>query len=189
MKTLDTHFLTHLKHNWSWFFALGILLVILGALAIAFSTVSTLFSVLYLGSFLCIVGVLEAIHAFKMHKITRFLLHTLLSVLYVIAGIYIFYNPLLNAVSLTFLLAWFFIISGIFKVGFSLVSNIPHPGWLMFNGAITALLGVLIWQQWPASGLWVLGMFLGIDTLFTGINWIILALAAKNIPVGNHYHV
>jgi len=59
------------------------------------------------------------------------------------------------------------------------MSNLPHKGWLVFNGALSVLLAVLLWQQWPLSGLWAIGLFVGIDVLLTGWSWIALALMAK----------
>ncbi|MGZ3634159.1 MAG: hypothetical protein ACXWM7_07870 [Parachlamydiaceae bacterium] len=46
------------------------------------------------------------------------------------------------------------------------------------------LLGLLIWAQWPVSGLWIIGLFIGIDLIVLGWMWITLALAAKdtNLP-------
>ena len=49
------------------------------------------------------------------------------------------------------------------------------------NGICTTILGILIWQQWPVSGVWALGLLLGVDMIFTGWTWIMLSLAAKSI--------
>jgi len=86
---------------------------------------------------------------------------------------------MLNAVTLTLLLAFFFAISGIAKIIFALAYDPPHRGWIIFNGILSILLGILIWHQWPVSGLWVIGLFVGIDALFTGWSWIILASTIK----------
>lgn len=179
--TTVSHIVARLKANWGWYLALGIALVVLGTLALTFAYTSTLFSVLYLGATLIIVGILESVQALKMQRFGRFILHAGLGVVYVCAGGYIFYNPAINAISLTLLIAWFFIFSGIFKMIFAFWRSVPHHVTLAINGLITLVLGVLILQQWPASGLWVLGMFLGIDMIFTGWSWIMLAFAAKNI--------
>ena len=52
-------------------------------------------------------------------------------------------------------------------------------GWLLASGILSVLLGVLIWAQWPASGLWVIGLLVGIQLLFTGWSLVMLALAAR----------
>jgi uncharacterized membrane protein HdeD (DUF308 family) len=46
---------------------------------------------------------------------------------------------------------------------------------------VTLLLGILIWAQWPVSGLWVIGLFVGIDLIFSGWSWVALALAARSL--------
>ncbi len=40
----------------------------------------------------------------------------------------------------------------------------------------------MIWQEWPASALWVIGLFVGINLLFRGFNWIALGLALRSLP-------
>ena len=44
----------------------------------------------------------------------------------------------------------------------------------------TLLLGLMIYKQWPASGLWVIGLFVGIEMLFNGWAWIMLALSLRS---------
>ena len=157
----------------------GIALVCLGTFAILFSSAATLFSVLYLAGFLLLIGGIETVQAFKMKFWNKFFLHLILAVLYLCAGGFMLLNPMLNAITLTLLLAFFYITSGIMKVIFALANNIPHRGWVIFNGAISTLLGVLIWRQWPSSGLWVIGLFVGIDAIITGWSWIMLTLMLK----------
>ncbi len=168
------------EHRKSFLF-LGISLVVFGTLATIFAYTSTIFSVIYLGIFLIILGVFEGIQSFTLSRWSNFFLHLFLGVLYTIGGFFIVMHPAENAISLTLLLAIFFIVTGVLKVIFALAKNVPHKGWLAFNGVVTFILGVLIWQQWPLSGLWVIGMLIGIDAIFTGWTLIMLSFAAKNI--------
>lgn len=170
-----------LKQNSDWFLMLGIGLVILGTLALIFSFKSTIFSIIYLGALLTIMGFFEGIKALKISQWSSFFLHLFLSILFVITGIFIISNPLVNAITLTLLLAIFFVVSGILRIIFAFAKNVPHKNWLILNGIITLFLGLLIWAQWPVSGLWVIGAFVGIDAIFTGWTWIMLSLTAKKI--------
>lgn len=181
MNNLNPILLRQLKQNASWFLVLGILLVILGTLAVVFSFYSTLFSILYLGSLLIVAGVIEGVKSIKMRPLKRFLLHLALGILYFGSGVYLVANPEINAITLTLLLAIFFMVSGALRIMFALMADIPHKGWLLVNGLLTFILGILIYQQWPVSGLWVIGMFVGIDLMFTGYSWIMLSLAAKDL--------
>jgi uncharacterized membrane protein HdeD (DUF308 family) len=173
--------LKQLKENWGWYLTLGLGLIISGTLAVMFAFYSTLVSVLFIGGFLIFMGILEGIQSFKLSLWSNFFLHLFLSILYIIGGIFILIYPVVNAISLTFLLALFFIVAGILKMIISFTKKTPHPGWLFFNGITTLLLGILIVYQWPVSGLWVIGMFLGIDAIFTGWTWVMLSLKAKNL--------
>lgn len=171
----------YLREHASLFMLLGIGLVILGVLAVIYAFTSTLISIMYLGFFLLIGGVFEGVKAFKMNRAGHFFLHALLCILYIIAGLYLFFNPAINAITLTLVLAIFFIIAGIFRIAVALTKNVPHKTWLLINGIISILLGALIWYQWPISGLWVIGTFVGIDLIFTGWTWIMLASTVKHI--------
>jgi uncharacterized membrane protein HdeD (DUF308 family) len=51
--------------------------------------------------------------------------------------------------------------------------------WVALGGALSILLGVLILAEWPMSGLYVLGLFLGANLLFEGIGWVAMGLAAR----------
>jgi uncharacterized membrane protein HdeD (DUF308 family) len=170
-----------LKQNADWFLLLGIGLVILGTLALLFSYKSTLFTVMYLGILLTIMGFFEGIKAFKLSQWSSFFLHLFLAVLYIISGVFITSNPLVNAITLTLLLSIFFVVTGILRIIFAFAKHVVHKNWMILNGVITTVLGLLIWAQWPVSGLWVIGMFVGIDAIFTGWTWIMLSLAAKKI--------
>lgn len=178
---MNSQCLAQLKENSTWYLLLGIGLVILGTLALFFSYTTTVFSVVYLGLLLMTVGVFEIVQAFKVSFWSTFFLHLFLGILFFVGGLFMVLNPTLNAINLTLFLAFFFIVSGILKIIFSFAKNLPHKFWLVLNGIITVILGVLIWQQWPYSGLWVIGMFVGIDAIFTGWTWIMLSLAAKKM--------
>lgn len=54
----------------------------------------------------------------------------------------------------------------------------------MVHGIVNLLLGIAIWRQWPVAGLWVIGLFVGIDMIFNGWSLVMLALAAKKLPTG-----
>jgi uncharacterized membrane protein HdeD (DUF308 family) len=174
-------FLAQLKKNWGWYLALGVGLALLGTLAVLFAFSSTMLSVIYLGVFLVGFGIFEAIKAFKVDKWQGFFLHLFLGILYTVGGIFMIWHPIANAVSLTLLLAVFFVIAGITRIAVALMYNMPHKGWLILNGAVTLLLGGLIWYQWPVAGLWVIGTLLGIEMIFTGWTWIMLSLMSKKI--------
>ncbi len=175
--------LTELKRNWGWFLGLGIALVLLGTIALGASVATTIASVLLFGWLLIIGGLLEGIHAFWREKgWGGFFIDLLTGILYVVVGFLMVANPAETALTLTLLIALFLMFSGIFRIVTALIVRFPHWGWLLLNGVVNLILGVAIWRRWPWDGLWVIGLFIGIDLIFNGWSLIMLGLAAKKIP-------
>lgn len=170
-----------LHENWGWYMVLGIALVVLGGLAAVYSYTSTVLSVMWLGAFAVFVGVVELVRAFKVKLWGSFFLHIFLSVLYLVVGFYLFMNPSMTALALTLLMAIFFVVSGVLKMIFALFKETPHKLWVFMSGLVSLLLGILLWSKWPFTGLWAIGLFVGIDVIFVGFTWIMLALAARDL--------
>ena len=104
-----------------------------------------------------------------------FFLFLLIGVLYAVAGFFTLQQPILAAESLTLMLAAAFVVGGVIRIIVALVERFPSWGWVLANGILTVLLGIAIWLQWPSSGLWVIGMFVGIDLIVNGTTWLMLA--------------
>lgn len=172
--------------HWGWFFAMGVALLILGTLAIGSSVITTFATVIFLGGLLAVSGVIQAVQAFWARKWKGFFLYLLMGILSVVVGALMIFRPTESALSLTMLLATFFIVSGLFKISYSLLINVEHWGWLLFNGIITLLLGILILAQWPVSALWVIGLFVGIDMVLSGWSIAMTALVARKGACRGH---
>jgi uncharacterized membrane protein HdeD (DUF308 family) len=78
-------------------------------------------------------------------------------------------------------MAIYFIVGGTFEVIAPFVMRLPDTGWHALNGGISILLGILVLAQWPISGLWAIGLFVGIDLLFHGITWTVFALGLRSL--------
>jgi uncharacterized membrane protein HdeD (DUF308 family) len=169
-----------LSRNWGWLLAFGVLMIILGVFAIGAPVVATVAVQVVLGWLLVIGGIAEAIHAFMAQSWRGFLFELLSAILYVVVGALLLFNPLLGAAALTLLLAVFLVVEGIFKIIMALrVRDHRGWGWLLASGILSLILGAMIWAQWPASGLWVIGLLVGIQLLFTGWSMVMLAFAAR----------
>lgn len=174
--------LTNLKKEWGWLLALGVGLVLFGATAISMPLVATVGFVTVLGILLLVGGVAQIVSAFHSSEWSGFLLHLLIGILYIVTGFLILENPVEGAAGLTLLLAAFFFISGVFRIVVAMRERFPSWGWTLLNGAVTVLLGIIIWRQFPVSSLWVIGLLVGIEFLFNGWSWIMLSFALKNLP-------
>jgi len=171
------------KRNWLWFFALGILLVLLGTGVMSTAYYATVFSVFLLGVFLIVAGIVQIVQGIMARKWSGLFLSLLLGSLYLITGFLCATRPAVAAVSITLWIAAFCMIAGLFRMIAALLIRFDQWGWVFFNGAITFLLGMLIYADWPVSGLWVIGMFIGIDLILSGWTWIVLSLTARSASV------
>jgi uncharacterized membrane protein HdeD (DUF308 family) len=175
--------LEEVRRNWGWFLVLGIALIVLGVVALAMPHVATDITILTFGWLLIIGGAFEAVAAIEARRWSGFFLHLLGGVLYVVVGILLVANPGAGALTLTLLLAALYLVEGVFQVVGAVALRFPNWGWAVFGGLITALVGALIWAQWPSSAVWVIGLFVGIDLIFRGWAWVTLALAAHHLPL------
>lgn len=172
-----------LRRNWAWFLFLGILLVILGTVAIALSYTTTLLSIFLIGVLLAAAGAAELVSSFWAKEWSGFLISLLGGLLYLVVGGIFLFKPIPAAAILTLLIGTLFLVSGIYKIVYSLWTRFQHWGWVFFSGLISTLLGVLILNDWPEASLWVIGLFVGIDLIVSGWTWIIVALSARNFSL------
>lgn len=177
------HELEHLKGDWWWFFLLGVLLVILGIVAIAYPAFSTMGTVFVLGILLIVGGAATIVNSFWAGKWSALLLQLLVGILYVVAGMAIMDAPAESIVVMTLFIAAFFIVVGLFRIVAALLLRFSGWGWVLLNGVVTLLLGVIIYRQWPEASLWVLGILIGVDMLLYGWTWIMMALMLRRLPV------
>ena len=90
------------------------------------------------------------------------------------------WRPVVAAEIFTLLIGAFFLVAGLFQLITPFIVSLPDWGWHALNGLITFVLGILMLAQWPVSGLWVIGLFLGIEFVFYGIAWIAMALKLRS---------
>ncbi len=171
--------LAEFQKNRGWFLALGILLIIFGSLAIIYDVAATMLSVLFFGWLLIIMGAIETGQSFWQPRWGGFFLHLMVGILAVVVGFHLITSPAAGALVLTFVMAVYFLVIGIVRAVTALAMRFPNWGWVLCSGIITFILGVLIKQQWPYSGLWIIGLFIGIDMLFSGWSYVMLSLAAR----------
>lgn len=177
--------LSDLRSSWGWVLAMGICMMVAGLATIALPllpTFATLTVVTILGILLLAAGVVQIVSAFQCKAWKGVFLNTLVGILYLLTGFLVLENPVKGAVGLTLLLALFFLASGIFRIVISLQERFQGWGWTLMSGAVTVLLGMIIWRQLPESALWVIGLLLGIEFLFNGWMWVMLAVAFRQIP-------
>jgi len=180
IQALDIRIPAEIIHNWGWFLAFGLGLVLLGILAIVRSVAATVVSMLFFGWLLLIAAGIEIAQAVMVGKWAGLFQHWLSAALFGVLGALIIWRPIVTAEILTLLMGAFFLVAGLFQLVTPFVVSLPEWGWHALNGLITLVLGILILAQWPISGLWVIGLFLGIELIFYGGAWVAVALKLRS---------
>ena len=176
------HGLSALRGNWFWFVLLGIALIVLGMVAISSSVIASLAFAVFFGVLILMSGVVETIGAFWTRAWSGFFLHLLSGILAIVIGLLFLRRPVTELLVFTLLIAAFLMVGGIFKIVTALSFRFAAWGWPVLSGVIDVALGIMIWMEWPASALWVIGLFIGISMVFRGVHWIALGLALRALP-------
>jgi uncharacterized membrane protein HdeD (DUF308 family) len=152
---------------------------LVGTFAIAAAFLTTLTTVLVFGVLLLVGGAVESVSAVVAGSRQGVITHLVVGVIHLVVGALMVEHPARAAEGLTLLLAAAFLVGGLVRVGYALTQSFEARGWALVTGVVAACLGLSIWQQWPESGLWAIGLFIGIDILLIGWSWVALGLSLK----------
>jgi uncharacterized membrane protein HdeD (DUF308 family) len=164
------------KGRAGWGIFLGILTAVLGVLLMAYPLITATITTILLGCILLVVGVVDIILALRSHTAGSFFWRLLLGVVYGAAGVMLLTSPLWGVAVLTVVLGSILLIEAVVTLvlGFQMR---PLSGWgtFVFDGVITAILGLLILAKWPSSSMWAIGTLVGAAVLVRGITRITLS--------------
>ncbi len=156
------------------FIALGILLVLVGAIALLFPLLAAWSINLIAGVSLLAGGILTLVHAFRVRAWRGFALQALLGLLYVGAGLIFVLNPFAGLIALTVMLGAFFAADGVARIMLALRIR-PQRAWWLFvvSGLLSLVLGVLVLLGLPSGwSVAFLGIVVGVNMIFTGVGFL-----------------
>ena len=169
-----------LRGRWKWFVGIGIVLVIVGLIALANVVDATLITTVIVGIALVFGGTMQLVGAWAADGSTgRRVLMAVLGVLYIIVGINVIADPLAGAVALTIVVALFLIIDGVLRIFSALVPETENKVLTIVFGIVMIILGGWLWSGIPMSGV-AIGFFVGLQLLIAGVVWILLGLTARS---------
>ena len=157
--------------NW-----LGIVLIALGVAAVLTPAVAGSAVVMVIGFILLLAGIVPIIRGLKAEASMEKAMGIILGIITALAGIAVIGHPLFGLAFLTLLLVGYFVAEGVWKIVVSFRYK-PATGWkwLLVSGVLSLILGLLIWSQWPVSGMWAVGVLVGVNLLGTGLALVTLA--------------
>ncbi|NTU46688.1 hypothetical protein HGA88_03605 [Candidatus Roizmanbacteria bacterium] len=168
-------------HHQALYIALGIILIIGGILSLGSVVFISFASILFFGWLLLIAGIVQVFASFFTGKWSSFFLFLFTGGLSFIFGVLIISNPVVSIGTLTLLLSLILLVGGIFRMVTAAVMQFPGRGWTFIYGMITTFLGILIWRQWPASSLWVIGLFIGIELIASGFATVMTVFESRKL--------
>ena len=160
----------------------GIMLLIAGFLSLLAPLAAGLSITVIVGVLLLLGGVAQLMVVFRTGSFGSGLLLALLGILTLVAGGYMLSQPLSALATLTLFLAGYFIALGVVETVAAFGAKpIPGWGWLLFDGIVSFLLGIIIWRQFPLSGVWAIGTLVGIRLMISGWTLVAIGSAAKDL--------
>ena len=164
--------MSKLRHRWGWFVALGVLTVVLGALALGTVVSATVTAVFIIAIFMIIKGGSEIAVGLNAGTWGREFLLIIAGLFYIVAGAFALAQPGPAAVIFTLMLGASMLVAGGVRIYIGTHMHSHARTMVIVGGVVTMLVGLLIILGWPANSLIILGVLLGVDLVFTGTMWI-----------------
>ena len=173
---------TSVREYWGVFLFEGVVLLLLGILAVLVPVIATLTVTFAFGWIFLISGLIGLATTLHARRAPGFWWSLLSAVLGVIVGVLLLVWPITGAISLTLLLAAFFTAEGILSIMYAIEHKREMSGrwgWLLVNGVVDLGLAAIILIAFQTSASWVLGLLIGIDMVLGGTALIVIALEAR----------
>jgi uncharacterized membrane protein HdeD (DUF308 family) len=172
-----------IRKHWVLFLIQGVIMVILGILAVGEPMVASIAVTLFAGWLFLFSGIVGLAGLFTAHRVPGFVWALITAILAIIVGIYLIWRPLSGMVSLTLAIGAFFGAQGIVQI----ITAIEHRrvlrswGWVVLTGIANVILALIIWGGFPGTADWVLGLLFGINLLLWGFSLIMTAIACRAV--------
>ena len=173
-----------IRSHWVLFLIQGVIMIILGVLAVGEPMVATLAVTLFAGWLFLFSGIVGLAGIFTARRVPGFWWALIMALLAIVVGIYLIWRPLSGTLSLTLAVGAFFGAQGIVQI----ITAIGHHKvlrswvWMLVTGIANVILALIIWGGFPGTAEWVLGLLFGINLLLWGFSLVMTALACRAVP-------
>ena len=162
----------------------GVLLIIFGVLAIGMPLVAAIALTGLIAWLIVLAGVVHLILGFRAHGAGTLIWKVLVGIAYILLGVYLITHPVLGVASLTLLLAVLFLIEGVLDIIlFFSMRALQGSSFVLLDGIVTLILGLLIYLHWPSSTVWAIGTLVGVSMIISGVTRVMLSMAARKAAV------
>ncbi len=160
----------------------GVALIILGMLAVGSPLLAAVAVNVFVAWLLVLAGVVHLSVAFHTREAGSLIWRVLVGLAYLAFGVYLIMHPAVGVATLTLVLASLFLVESVFNIVlFFQVRSLQGSSWLLIDGIITLLLGLMIYMQWPSSSAWAIGTLVGVSMIVSGVTRVMLSLAVRKV--------
>jgi uncharacterized membrane protein HdeD (DUF308 family) len=168
--------------HWGWPIALGLIVAALGFASLWRARTATLLYVRFLGALLLAGAFAVLLFAILLAGYwTDFFVHVLWAAMLAVLGLILVTRPAISAEAMTLVIGFYLVMTGVLSVGFALSAHIESQWAYVLQGAVSALLGGMLLAGWPLSGIWAIGLFIGVDLILKGAAIVALGLQLRAI--------
>ena len=165
----------------TWSILWGVSLLILGMVAVASPFLAAVAVNVLIAWLITMAGAVHIVLAFHAHRAGSVIWKLLVGLAYLFFGVYLITHAVLAVASLTLVLASLFLIEGLLNVVlFFQMRSMRGSSWVLIDGVITLLLGLMIYMQWPSSSAWAIGTLVGVSLIISGVTRVFMSLAVRN---------
>lgn len=169
-----------LKRNANWFIFFGVIVTLLGITGLGMVVTLTLTSMIYFGVLLLVRGGVELLAAYRSREWAGFFFHLISASIGAVAGLVMVTRPAMAAETITLFIGTLFMVEGMMLIFAGLIYRFPSWGWMLANGLITFILGLMLWQE-LRSGLWFIGTLIALEIITTGVSYVALGLFGRRL--------
>jgi uncharacterized membrane protein HdeD (DUF308 family) len=172
------------RRHWGLFLAQGLVMLVLGLLALARPMIATLAVEIFAGWLFLVGGIVGLAGVVTARKMPGFVWSLIRAVLAILIGVLLLWRPLAGVLTLTLLLAAFFAAQGVAQIIAAISQRAALPGswtWVLLSGVIDLILAAIIISGWPGTAAWVLGLMVGINLIMSGVALVVTALACRRV--------
>jgi uncharacterized membrane protein HdeD (DUF308 family) len=172
------------RSHWILFLIQGLIMVLLGLLAVARPMIASLTVEIFVGWLFVIGGIAGLAGVFTAWKTPGIAWMLIRAALAIVLGVLLLWRPFAGVLTLTLLLAAFFIAQGITQMIVSVQHRAMLPSswmWVLLSGVVDLLLAAIIISGWPGTATWVIGLLVGINLFMSGVALVMTSIACRSV--------
>lgn len=170
------------RESAGWTIAFGVLLIILGLIALMAPLIAGVAITIVLGWLLILGGIAHIVVSWHLRLAGGLLWELLIGLAYIVMGVFLLAHPVAGLVALTAFLGCYLLIKGLFElIMWFRLRRVHGGGWVLFDAIVSLVLCALIFLHLPNSATWVIGTLVGFGILFSGISRLVLGMHARRV--------